>query len=70
MTYFKEVNMPTTEPKQLLNIKDVSTALNISTATIWRLIKAGTIPAPIKIGGSTRWRRSDIEAIFASPEAE
>ena len=62
--------MPTTETKQLLNIKDVSAALNISTATIWRHVKAGSFPSPVKIGRLKRWRRSDIEAIFASPEVE
>ncbi len=62
--------MQITEPKQLLNIKDVSTALNISTATIWRHVKAGSFPSPVKIGRLKRWRRSDIEAIFSRPEAE
>lgn len=62
--------MPTTETKQLLNIKEVSATLNISTATIWRHVKAGTLPAPVKIGRLKRWRRSDIEAIFTSAEAE
>ncbi|MGH1458558.1 MAG: helix-turn-helix transcriptional regulator [Paracoccaceae bacterium] len=58
--------MPITERKQLLNIKDVSMALNISTATIWRHVKAGTFPEPVAIGRLKRWRRSDIEAIFAA----
>lgn len=56
--------------KSLLSIKDVSEILSLSKTTIWRQVKAGTLPAPIKIGGSTRWRRNDIEAIFADAEAE
>lgn len=58
------------QQQSLLSVKDVSAALSLSTTTIWRQVKAGTLPSPIKIGGSTRWRRSDIEAIFALPEVE
>ena len=56
--------------KQLLSVKEVSTVLSIGVTTVWCHVKNGHIPAPIKIGGATRWRRSDIEAIFASPEVE
>ncbi len=62
--------MPNIEAKQLLNIKDVSVTLNISTATIWRHVKAGSFPEPVAIGRLKRWRRKDIEAIFASSEPE
>ncbi len=31
--------------------------LGISRATFWRRVGDGTFPEPIKIGGSTRWRR-------------
>lgn len=62
--------MPMNEPKQLLNIKDVSATLNISTATIWRHVKAGTFPEPVAIGRLKRWRRADIEAIFATAESQ
>ena len=36
--------------------------LGISRATFWRRVKDGTFPAPVKIGGATRWRRSDLLA--------
>ncbi len=62
--------MPATEPKQLLTIKDVSATLNISTATIWRHVKAGTFPLPVQIGRLKRWRRADIEAIFTPAKPE
>lgn len=58
------------QQQSLLSVKDVSAALSLSTTTIWRQVKAGTLPSPIKIGGSTRWRRSDIEAIFAPSAPE
>lgn len=34
-----------------------------SPATIWRWIKAGTFPAPVRLGpGIVAWRESDLEA--------
>lgn len=36
--------------------------LGISRATFWRRVKDGTFPAPVKIGGATRWRRADLLA--------
>jgi excisionase family DNA binding protein len=50
--------------KSLLSIKDVASILSISTTTVWRHAKAGVIPAPIKIGGSTRWRKADVEELL------
>ena len=70
MTYQEDTNMPKSEAKQLLSVKDVSAALNISTATIWRHVKAGTLPEPIAIGRLKRWRRTDIEAIFATADSK
>ena len=46
---------------KLLTTKDVTGALGVSRTTLWRLIKAGTLPAPIKLGQANRWRATDIE---------
>jgi predicted DNA-binding transcriptional regulator AlpA len=35
--------------------------VNLSKRQIFRLNSTGKIPAPIKIGGSVRWKISDIE---------
>lgn len=44
--------------------------LGISRATFWRRVADGTFPKPIKIGGATRWRRSDlIDAIDRAAES-
>lgn len=45
-----------------LLMKDVTAAalLGISRATFWRRVKDGTLPNPIKLGGATRWRRSEL----------
>jgi predicted DNA-binding transcriptional regulator AlpA len=34
----------------------------LNPATIYRLIKKGVLPAPIKVGASSRWLRSEVEA--------
>lgn len=35
----------------------------ISRATLWRHIKAGKIPAPVRIVARNRWTRREIEAV-------
>ncbi len=48
---------------QLLRVKDVEQELGISRTTIWRLVKAGVFPPPLRITSKAiAWRRSDIEA--------
>jgi excisionase family DNA binding protein len=46
----------------LIPIADVAAATSMSRATIYRAVKAGTFPAPAKIGGMSRWSRQEIEA--------
>lgn len=52
-------------------VRDVDGAfmMGCSRATFWRRVADGTIPAAIKIGGMSRWRLSDIEAVIAQAEA-
>lgn len=48
---------------QLLRVKDVERELGISRTTIWRLVKAGAFPRPLRITSKAiAWRRFDIEA--------
>ena len=48
---------------KLLRTKDVQDTLGVSRTTLWRLVRAGTVPAPIKLSAQcNRWRPSDIEA--------
>lgn len=53
------------ENDALLRDTDCAALVGVSRATWWRWVSAGTIPAPIRIGGVTRWWRSDIEALLA-----
>lgn len=44
----------------LMTTDDAAMRLGLSTATLWRLRKEGTLSA-VKIGGSLRYRREDVE---------
>ena len=46
----------------LMDVGELSRMLDVSTRTLWRLLSAGQLVEPIKLGGSTRWRRSDVES--------
>lgn len=49
--------------KQLLSVSDVAEILGLGVSTIWRQVKLGNIPEPVHLGGSTRWRKSDIDRL-------
>ena len=48
--------------EMLLKTTDVAERLSVSPRTVARLASSGQIPAPVKIGGSVRWRATDIQA--------
>ena len=48
-----------TESK-LLTAKDLGQLLALSKRQIFRLNSCGKIPNPLKVGGSIRWRQTDI----------
>jgi len=49
----------------LLTIKEAADALRVSESTIYRLMKTGVLPT-VKVGGSTRIKQSDVEALLAA----
>ncbi len=58
--------VPHAQPPLLIAADEVAGMLDISTRTLWRLVSAKKVVSPVKLGGSTRWRRADIEAWVAS----
>jgi predicted DNA-binding transcriptional regulator AlpA len=51
----------TKSDQQYLSDKLLSTRYKVSRATIWRWVREGTFPSPIKLTqGCTRWRSIDI----------
>ena len=47
-------------PPALLTVEEVGRELRVSKRTVWKLVKAGSFPEPLKVAGLTRWRRSDV----------
>ena len=46
----------------LVSCRELAQMLSLSPRTVWRLLSAGKIPRPIRIGGSIRWAESTILA--------
>ena len=52
------------QPYDHITVKTVATLLGRSESSIWRLVKKDPdFPLPIKIGGSTRFSRAEIDRI-------
>ena len=51
---------------QILRITDVLAATGPGRTTLWRRVKSGDFPAPIRLGGAASravgWRRTEIQA--------
>jgi predicted DNA-binding transcriptional regulator AlpA len=52
---------------KLLDIRSIVELVPVSRITIWRWVKAGRFPAPLKVGNLTFWRAAEIEAFVAAP---
>ena len=50
----------------LLSRSQVEKQVGMRKSKLYALIKAGTFPGPIKIGGSSRWPSSDVEEWIAT----
>lgn len=46
-----------------ISVKQLAIRYGVSVPTLWRWVKDGKFPQPVKLGpGSTRWRESDVLA--------
>lgn len=48
------------EPSVLLSDNAAAALIGISRTTFWRRVNDGTMPKPVKLGGSTRWYRKEV----------
>ncbi len=44
----------------LTSARSLARMFSVSTRTVWRLRSAGKLPRPLSVGGSVRWRLTDI----------
>ncbi len=49
------------QPDRLINIQTLAELLGVSRRHIYRLVDAGKIPRPVKLGGVVRWNGTDIQ---------
>jgi predicted DNA-binding transcriptional regulator AlpA len=45
-----------------VSVKVVAAREGVSPVTVWRRAKAGLLPAPVKVGGTTRWLVGELRA--------
>lgn len=50
------------EPPLLLRVDEVAQLLGLSERSVWRMQSAGRLPSGVRLAGSIRWRRAEIEA--------
>jgi predicted DNA-binding transcriptional regulator AlpA len=50
----------------LIDIRQLAALLSRSVASLERDQAAGRLPAPVRVGGSKRWRRAEVEAWVAA----
>lgn len=51
--------------RYLLTDQNVAERLDISRASVWRRVRDGTLPRPIRIGGATRFVAAEIDDFIA-----
>lgn len=56
--------MPTTPPS-LLTAKDIAREFQVSIRTVRRWQRAGRLPNPVRIGGTLRWRVTDLAEMYS-----
>jgi predicted DNA-binding transcriptional regulator AlpA len=55
----------TTHPSVMLDRRAMCAVFGVHPSTIHRLIRRNLLPRPIKVGASSRWLRSEVEACLA-----
>ena len=60
--------MTITDP--LLTAREGAAELQISEPTVWRWVANGTLPKAVKLGGMSRWPRSELLAVIERAKAK
>jgi predicted DNA-binding transcriptional regulator AlpA len=58
------------EAKILVPATKAAEMLSMGRSTFWREVAKGRLPAPLKIGGLTRWRVADLQRCVADPASQ
>ena len=60
--------MASTDP--LLTAREGASELQISVPTFWRWVANGNLPKAVKLGGMSRWPRSELIAVIERAKAK
>jgi len=60
--------MTHTDP--LLTVREGAKELGCSIPTFWRWVANGMLPRPVKLGGMSRWPRSELLAVIQRAKAQ
>jgi prophage regulatory protein len=55
------MSTPARHTECLLTARELSDMLHVSVRTVWRLRSSAAIPAPVRIRGSVRWNRNEVQ---------
>lgn len=55
---------------RLLTGKEVADIFGIHHVTVWRSVREGKLPPPLKLGRSARWPMSDVQALLGRMREE
>ena len=55
---------------RLLKIDAALQIIPMAKSTFWQKVKEGVLPQPVKIGASTFWKHSDLQAFIANAPRE
>jgi predicted DNA-binding transcriptional regulator AlpA len=58
----ENVSSDSKEQPLLLTAPQVADLCAVSSRTVWRWDSLGLLPTPVRIAGTTRWRRADVES--------
>ena len=53
----------------LFSDRETAAYLGCGRSTVWRWVEEGVLPPPIRLGGLTRWKLSDIEDAIAKAQS-
>lgn len=54
--------------KILVTAEEAAKLLSMGRSTFWQAVKKNLLPEPVKIGGLTRWRVSDLQQHFQAKQ--
>jgi excisionase family DNA binding protein len=46
--------------RELLTAKEAAEVAGVAKRSWWRYVSSGKAPAPVRLGGAVRWRRSEL----------